>query len=49
VEKLRMLVYGELHRPLDIFDLLLHSAPLLLVLGKLLFGRNLQGTSGPQG
>jgi len=39
VEKLRMLAHGQLTRPLDIFDLLLHGTPLLLVLGKLLAGR----------
>lgn len=32
-EKLKMLFHGELRRPIDIFDLLLHgAAPLLLVL-----------------
>ena len=31
VEKLRMLWQGELHRPLDIFDLLFHSAPMVMV------------------
>ncbi len=35
VEKLRMLAGGTLTRPLDIFDLLMHSAPLLLLLVKL--------------
>ena len=39
VEKLRMLANGQLARPIDIFDLLLHGTPLLLVLGKLLTGR----------
>lgn len=33
LEKLRMLVFGTLTRPMDIFDLLLHaSLPVLLVL-----------------
>ena len=36
VEKLRMLFAGELRRPIDIFDLLLHGAPWLLLLAKLL-------------
>lgn len=27
VEKLRMLVAGTLHRPIDIFDLLFHATP----------------------
>jgi hypothetical protein len=32
-EKLKMLFHGELRRPIDIFDLVLHgAAPLLLVL-----------------
>jgi hypothetical protein len=31
VEKLRLLVHGDLVRPLDIFDLALHAAPLLVV------------------
>ncbi len=36
VEKLRMLRQGTLKRPLDIFDLLLHLAPFLLLAAKLL-------------
>lgn len=35
VEKLRLLSQGALRRPLDIFDLLLHSAPLLLLVLRL--------------
>ena len=35
VEKLRLLAQGALVRPLDIFDLAMHSAPLLLVAVKL--------------
>ena len=34
-EKLKMLRAGDLVRPLDIFDLLLHGVPVLLVLMKL--------------
>jgi hypothetical protein len=34
VEKLRMLSQGALTRPIDIFDLLFHSLPLLLLLLK---------------
>lgn len=34
-EKLKMLLAGELVRPLDIFDLFFHSAPSLLLLVKL--------------
>lgn len=35
LEKLRMLADGTLTRPVDIFDLLLHGMPLLLVILKL--------------
>lgn len=34
VEKLRMLAAGTLTRPIDIFDLLLHGVPWLLLLAK---------------
>ncbi len=34
-EKLRMLAQGTLVRPIDIFDLLLHAAPWVLLLVKL--------------
>jgi len=37
-EKLRMLADGQLTGPLDIFDLLMHGTPLLLVFGKLVAG-----------
>ena len=40
LEKLRMLGEGQLSRPMDIFDLFMHGAPFLLVLGKLLLGRH---------
>ncbi len=39
VEKLGMLFRGELVRPVDIFDLLMHGAFPALLLAKLLFGR----------
>lgn len=35
LEKLRMLVQGQLTRPMDIFDLLLHSVPALLLVLRL--------------
>ncbi len=35
-EKLKMLASGTLTRPIDIFDLLMHGAPFLLVIIKLL-------------
>lgn len=34
VEKVRMLVQGTLSKPIDIFDLLLHATPLVLLLVK---------------
>lgn len=34
VEKLRMLVKGTLVRPIDIFDMLMHAAPWLLLIAK---------------
>ncbi|MDH5301142.1 MAG: RND transporter [Gammaproteobacteria bacterium] len=36
LEKLKMLLDGSLQRPLDIFDLLMHATPLLLVVIKLI-------------
>lgn len=38
-EKLKMLVAGELVKPLDMFDLLMHSVPLALLLVKLVYRR----------
>ncbi len=35
IEKLRLLVQGELVRPLDVFDLAMHASPLLLLVLKL--------------
>ena len=34
-EKLKMLVAGDLTKPIDIFDMLLHGVPWLLLLAKL--------------
>ncbi|WP_043739767.1 hypothetical protein [Thioalkalivibrio nitratireducens] len=45
VEKLRWLFHGELTRPLDIFDLLLHAVPWLLLAAKL--GRETWNDYGP--
>ncbi|HHS89137.1 MAG TPA: RND transporter [Rhodobacteraceae bacterium] len=36
VEKLRMLFAGNLVRPVDMFDLVMHGAPWLVLFGKLL-------------
>ncbi len=35
-EKLRLLINGALTRPMDMFDLLLHGAPWLLLIFKLI-------------
>ncbi|MFP4432697.1 MAG: RND transporter [Spirochaetota bacterium] len=45
VEKLRMLSQGTLTRPLDIFDLLLHLAPLVLLLAKVILDLSRRGAS----
>ena len=39
LEKLRLLAAGQLVGPMAIFDLFLHGLPVLLVLGKVLLGR----------
>ncbi len=36
IEKLRMLLAGSLARPIDIFDLVMHGAPLLLLAARVL-------------
>lgn len=40
VEKVRMLAAGVLVRPIDIFDLLMHSAPIILLLLKVVLVTN---------
>lgn len=45
-EKLKMLTSGELTRPLDIFDLLLHAAPWALLALKLQRHRAQGGSTG---
>jgi len=35
VEKIRMLMDGSLHKPLDMFDLILHGTPWVLLVVKL--------------
>ena len=45
-EKLKMLATGELTRPLDIFDLLLHAAPWALLALKLQRHRAQSGSAG---
>lgn len=41
-EKLNMLMDGTLSRPIDIFDLLMHSAPVILLVLKLVRMRSLK-------
>jgi hypothetical protein len=36
VEKSRMLLNGTLHKPIDIFDLIMHATPLVLLIVRLL-------------
>lgn len=38
-EKLKMLAAGNLHRPVDVFDLLMHATPAALLGLRLWFGR----------
>ncbi len=45
VEKLRMLSQGTLKKPIDIFDLLMHATPFVLLLIKLV--RMLLGAKAP--
>lgn len=46
-EKLKLLADGRLSRPVDIFDLLLHGAPFVLLALKLLRMRNSGATAEP--
>jgi hypothetical protein len=43
VEKLMMLSKGTLVRPIDIFDLFFHAAPILLLAAKYLTEKNTKG------
>lgn len=43
IEKLQMLREGTLSRPLDIFDLLFHSAPIVLLLVKVARDLSIRG------
>lgn len=44
-EKIGMLVQGTLVRPIDIFDLLLHATPILILLAKLARDYLVKGTA----
>ena len=48
-EKLKMLAAGTLVKPIDIFDLIMHGAPLLLVAAKLAHGAYRGGGGGGGG
>ena len=45
VEKIQMLIQGQLHKPIDIFDLFWHSIGLVLIGLKLLRLRQLKNRS----
>ena len=45
-EKIRMLAAGDLRRPIDVFDLVLHGAPWLLLVAKL--ARHLTSRGAPR-
>ncbi len=47
-EKLGMLFTGTLTRPIDIFDLLMHGTPVVLLVLKLLRLKRGSGSQGPQ-
>lgn len=47
LEKTRMLFSGTLKRPLDWFDLVLHSAPLILLLVKVVGDLTRRGSGTP--
>jgi len=36
-QKTKMLISGELSKPIDIFDLFMHATPLVLLMAKLFF------------
>jgi hypothetical protein len=38
-EKLKMLADGTLSKPIDIFDLLMHGTPWLILIGKIAYGQ----------
>jgi len=38
-EKLKMLADGTLSKPIDIFDLLMHGTPWLILFGKIAYGQ----------
>jgi hypothetical protein len=44
LEKLGMLLRGQLVRPIDWFDLVLHGSPWALLVGKAVAGRRQAGT-----
>ncbi len=49
IEKLRMLSQGTLVRPLDVFDLLMHAAPLFVLATKLWRARKKTPPTPPPG
>jgi len=47
VEKLQMLAAGTLRKPIDIFDLIMHGAPWLLLLAKVVATALYRGSQTP--
>ncbi len=45
-EKLEMLTQGTLSKPIDIFDLLLHATPIVILLIKILYDLLSRSTAG---
>ena len=48
IEKINMLMAGTLVKPLDIFDLVLHSAPIILLLLKSFYWLKSQNNSSQE-
>ncbi len=43
VQKVNMLMTGELHKPIDIFDLFWHLLPMILLVSKLVLAKKDEG------
>jgi hypothetical protein len=48
VEKITMLLVGNLVRPVDIFDLVMHASPIVLLIVKIGYSLLSHRTSNPQ-
>ncbi|MFO7603346.1 MAG: RND transporter [Gammaproteobacteria bacterium] len=45
-EKLKMLASGDLHKAIDIFDLLLHGTPWMLLMARVIYSTTKKSRSG---